>query len=402
MNFKKLNFKQPKYIIPLILLPLLLLLVYQGTQYMKINDSKGVAKQDLSLSLGETQDSILSKNAAYDHLYQNSNSRTMLDGIANDEDSLQQYSDHLDDQQKRYIDSLQITRSMTGKANLNNQKKYYQQKSHLNSDDKDFQRSAEMIRMLNNTSSSSYNEPAEPNTLTEEKHSKASENDVDPVKMLRRQMLMMDSLEKAKDPEYQSALVAENKLKKNKEKLDAFINATLRVHKTSLNPEFNSISKKTESKFIKAVIDENVNGYLGSRIRLRLLEDIVVERFKLTKGSLMYAQISGFDLQRVNLSITSIFYNGEILPINLSVFDLDGMQGLYIPQSDFREMLRELGTNSVQGTQLDSSGEGFFTSMLSGVLSSTSKTISNIIRKNKAKLKYNSYLLLINDKELRK
>ena len=81
---------------------------------------------------------------------------------------------------------------------------------------------------------------------------------------------------------------------------------------------------------------------------------------------------------------------------------MDGMQGLYIPQSDFREMLREMGSNSVQGTQMDSGGESFFTSLFSSLFSSTSKTIANMIRQNKAKLKYNSYLYLINDKELKK
>lgn len=402
MDFRKINFKKPKYIIPLILLPLLLLLGYQGTLYMKKSNSQRVQQQDLSLSLGETQDSILSKNDAYDHLYEKNGSRTMLDGIEKEDDSLQQYSDHLDYRQKRFIDSLQVTRSMANNTGRNINQSYYQQRSTINSDDRDFQRSAELIKMLNTNGNSSLNEPPEKNTATTDRQLGTRENDDDPVKMLRRQMLLMDSLEKSKDPEYQAALAAEDKLKKNKEKLDAFLNATLRVQKSSLNPEFNSIVKDTGSKFIKAVIDENVNGYLGSRIRLRLLDDIVIHKYSLKKGSILYAQISGFALQRVNLSITSIFHEGEILPINLCVFDVDGLQGLFIPQSDFREMMRELGTNSVQGTNLDSGGEGFFTSMFSGLISSTSKMISNIIRKNKAKLKYNSYILLINDKELRK
>lgn len=75
----------------------------------------------------------------------------MLDGIENDEDSLQNYSDNLDDKQKRYIDSLKIMRGLNnglGKNPANNS--YYKQGSQRNSDEKDFQRSSEMIRMLNN------------------------------------------------------------------------------------------------------------------------------------------------------------------------------------------------------------------------------------------------------------
>jgi conjugative transposon TraM protein len=276
---------------------------------------------------------------------------------------------------------------------------YYKQGSQRNSDEKDFQRSAEMIRMLNNQGGGNPNS----NTSTSENQFGSNKKqETDPVKMLKQQFLMMDSLEKAKDPEYQAALASENKLKKNKEKLEAFLNTTLKVDKSSLNPSFNSIAKANNDNFIKAVIDENNKGYLGSRIRFRLLEDINVGKHKINKGTILYGQISGFAMQRVNLNVISILKDGNILPVNLSVFDMDGMQGLYVPQSDFREMLREMGSNSVQGTQMDSSGESFFTSLFSSLFSSTSKTISNMIRQNKAKLKYNSYIYLINDKELNK
>lgn len=106
-------------------------------------------------------------------------------------------------------------------------------------------------------------------------------------------------------------------------------------------------------------------------------------------------------MQRVNLNIVSVLNNGNILPINLTIYDVDGIQGLYVPHSAFREMMRELGQNSVQGTNMDSSGEGFFTSFFSKAFSSTSRTIANLIRQNKVKLKYNSYVYLINDQQLK-
>ena len=401
MDFKKINFKQPKYIFPLILLPVILFLGFQTTKYLDKEKQPEEVSQDLSLNLGETQDSILSKNAAYDDLFQRGDGRSMLDGIDKDEDSLQNYSDNLDDKQKRYIDSLKMVRSLNSRTNGNGGKEsYYKQNSQRNSDEKDFQRSAEMIRMLNNESNGSGQNPNSANQNSFRSAGNEVEND--PVKMLKKQMLMMDSLEKAKNPEYQSALAAENKLKMNKEKMAAFLNSTLRVDKSSLNPSFNSIAKKSGDSFIKAVIDENTKGYLGSRIRFRLLEDINVGKHKINKGTMLYGQISGFSLQRVNLNVISILKDGNILPVNLSVFDMDGMQGLYVPASDFREMLREMGSNSVQGTQMDKGGESFFTSLFSSLFSSTSKTISNMIRQNKAKLKYNSYIYLINDKELKK
>lgn len=192
------------------------------------------------------------------------------------------------------------------------------------------------------------------------------------------------------------------RLKRNKERMEAFLDSTLKVSKAGLNSQFNTISKEKENDFIRAVIDENVKGYSGSRIRFRLLEDVYVgKNRKIDKGTILYGQISGFNMQRVKLNIVSVLYKGEILPINLTIYDNDGMEGLYVPQSAFREMVNEFGSNSMQGQNMSSgSGEGFFTSMWSKLFQSTSTTIANLIRKNKVKLKYNSYVYLINEQEL--
>ena len=208
-------------------------------------------------------------------------------------------------------------------------------------------------------------------------------------------------MEKARDPEYQSKLAAEEKLKISKEKMEEFLNSTFNVSKSGINNKFNAFYKENENSFIKAVIDENNKGYLGSRIQLRLLEDIFVGNKKLSKGSILYGQISGFAMQRVNLSIVSVFTKGEIYPVNLSVYDVDGMKGLYVPESVSRDMIREMGSNSVQGTQMDMGGQGFFTSIGSKLFTSTSKSIANLIKTNKAKLKYNSYVFLIDEKQLK-
>ena len=408
MNLKKINFKQQKYIMPLIALPFVLFGAYQIQTLLADEDVVAPPQQELSLSLGETQDSILTKNEAYDQFFTNGDNRTMLDGLDREEDSLMMYTDNLNDKQRRYIDSLEEAR----KRNLERESRlasgrtsYYEPTSGggrtSRSNDDDYQRSADIIRMLNEGASGTGKQYNGNNPMASNSNTQSREED-DPVKTLRKQMIMLDSLEKSRDPEILAQRKAEEKLKKSRAKMEAFLNSTLKVSKAGLNPQFNSISKERENNFVKAVIDENVTGYLGSRIRFRLLEDVYVGKNKVSKGSILYGQISGFTLQRVNLNIVSILNNGEILPINLSVYDTDGMQGLYVPQSAFREMMRELGENSVQGTTMDNSGQGFFTSLLSRAFQSTSQTIANLIRKNKAKIKYNTHIYLINEKDLSK
>lgn len=393
MNFKKINFKQPRYVIPLIILPFITYGAYDLGKKLEDNKQEITPQNELSLSLGESADSILTKNDAYDQFFSNQDNRTLLEGLEKEEDSTAYYTDNLNEKQKRYIDSLEYVKKRQDIANKrqnDERKNYYNPKQ-----EDDYQRSVEMIRMLNREMKDNNNQSS-----TSIANSK-NEKEEDPVSTLRRQMIMLDSLEKARDPEHIARLQAEEKLKKNKEKMQKFLNSTLTVKKAVLSNHFNTIAKEKENNFIRAVIDENTKGVLGSRIPIRLLEDVLIGKHKLEKGTILYSQISGFTMQRVNLNIVSVLHKGEILPINLSIYDNDGIQGLYVPASAFREMMREMGANSIQGTQMDSSGEGFFTSFFSKMFQSTSQTIANLIRKNKVKLKYNSYLYLINEKDIK-
>lgn len=394
---KKINFKEKKYVLPLLALPFLFLFCYVGAQFVKEDTSEKEKLKELSISLGDTQDSIMTKNDAYDAFFKKEDNRTMLGGLDKEQDSLLNYDDQLSLAQKRKIDSLKAENGRQNRYQTKENQSSYYKPNQSQRDDKDYNRSSEIIKMLNDKS---YGKPEKDYALENPK-TNTQTTQPDPVKYLKEQMLVMDSLEKSRDPEYQNKLAAEQKLKSNKDKMDDFLNSTFNVSKSGINSGFNAFYKEKGNSFIKAVIDENNKGFLGSRIRFRLLEDIFVGNKKITKGSILYGQISGFSMQRVNLNIVSVFTNGEIYPVNLSIYDVDGMKGLYVPQSVFRDMMREMGSNSVQGTQMDMGGKGFFSSIGSSLFTSTSKSIANLIKENKAKLKYNSYVFLIDEKQLK-
>ncbi|WP_228466027.1 conjugative transposon protein TraM [Chryseobacterium balustinum] len=378
-------------------LPFLFLFGYVGAQFVKEDTSEKDKPKELSISLGDTQDSIMTKNDAYDAFFKKEDNRTMLGGLDKEEDSLLNYDDQLSLDQKRKIDSLKAENGRQNRYQAKGNQSSYYRPNQTQRDDKDYNRSSEIIKMLNGKSyEKSENDYASENPKTNTQTAQP-----DPVKYLKEQMLVMDSLEKSRDPEYQSKLAAEQRLKSNKDKMEDFLNSTFNVSKSEINSGFNAFYKEKENSFIKAVIDENNKGFLGSRIRFRLLEDIFVGNKKICKGSILYGQISGFSMQRVNLNVISVFTKGEIYPVNLSIYDVDGMKGLYVPQSVFRDMMREMGSNSVQGTQMDMGGKGFFSSIGSSLFTSTSKSIANLIKENKAKLKYNSYVFLIDEKQLK-
>jgi conserved protein found in conjugate transposon traM len=394
-KIKKINFKQPKYIIPLIVLPVLLFIGYQFIDLINGDDKTKQAQQEISTSLGKVDAPILSKNKAYDNLFndENKDGRTMIQGFDKENDSLFAYTDNLNEQQKRYLDSIEYVQKngFNQKQSAKARESYYTPNADAQKqqDDEDFNRSMEMMRMLNEGNKS--------------EETKQEEKEYDPVKGLREQMLFLDSLEKSKDPAYKRQMEAQGRMKANKDKMDEFLNSTMQVSKTRNLGAFNHISKQKENFTIKSVIDENIKGYLGSRIRLRLLEDIFIgkKKVQVKKGTFLYAEISGFSQQRVFLNIVSVMVDNDIYPINLSIYDMDGMKGLYVPSSAFREMTRELGANSIQGVNVES-GQGFFTSLAGNLFQSASQAVTAIIRKNKVTLKYNSYIYLIDEKDLKK
>lgn len=406
---KKLNLKQPKYVLPLIALPFVLMIGYfyvQFTENSGKDKNKLAESKDISTDFGKVgeRSEIKGKADAYaDFFDKRTDGRTMIDGFGDEHESLEKFDDDLSERQKRHIDSMNYVRE---KERLNNLSRQANRQSYYNAmdakqskerEDDQYDRSMKMLKMLNGDNNG-VNNSGKADTRSAEN----SDWKKDQMTLMREQMMLMDSIEKANNPELKNQAKAIEKMKKNEKEMDFFLNSTLDVTKASKSTEFNSIFRQRENNFIKAVIDENIKGFAGSRIRIRLLEDVYVRNAKISKGTPLYALISGFSLQRVNLNIVSVMHQNEILPISLNIYDVDGMEGLYVPSSAFREMTRSMGENIVQGQNLSSGSADFFTTTLSSVYQSTSKTISDVIRKNKAKIKYNSFVYLIDNKELEK
>ena len=73
---------------------------------------------------------------------------------------------------------------------------------------------------------------------------------------------------------------------------------------------FNTLTENDpEPNLIKAIIDENVKAVDGSRVRMRLLDDIEINETVVPKGTYIYALMSGFGSQRVKGNVKSILIN---------------------------------------------------------------------------------------------
>ena len=171
---------------------------------------------------------------------------------------------------------------------------------------------------------------------------------------------------------------------------------------------FNTLRENDpEPNLIKAIVDEDVKAVDGSRVRLRLLDDIEINEVVIPKGTYIYALMSGFGNQRVKGNVKSILVNDELIKVNLSIFDTDGLEGLYVPGSSFRETTKDVASGAMSNTSTLTSSSGntgnpltqWGNQAITNAVQKTSNSISKALRKNSAKIKYGTFVYLINGKE---
>lgn len=169
---------------------------------------------------------------------------------------------------------------------------------------------------------------------------------------------------------------------------------------------FNTLAEnEPEPNLIKAIIDEDVKAVDGSRVRLRLLDEVEINGIVLAKGSYMYATMSGFGQQRVKGTVKSLMVDDELLKVSLTLYDTDGMEGLYVPNSSFRETTKDIASGAMGGNMSINNGSygnnvaQWGMQAIQNAYQQTTGAIAKAIRKNKVKLKYGTFVYLVNSRE---
>lgn len=119
--------------------------------------------------------------------------------------------------------------------------------------------------------------------------------------------------------------------------------------------------------------------------------------------------MSGFSQQRVKGTVNSVMIDEEIHKINLSIYDTDGLEGLYVPSSSFRETAKDVGSsalsNNMNINDNTSSGNSVTQWAMQGIQNAyqkTSNAISKAIKTNRVRVKYGTKVYLINGKSQKK
>jgi conjugative transposon TraM protein len=154
---------------------------------------------------------------------------------------------------------------------------------------------------------------------------------------------------------------------------------------------------------IKACVHENCSLINGQSVRLRLLEPVQVGTTLIPRNSMISgeARIQG---DRLEISIQSLEYRGNIIQVELTVYDTDGQEGIFIPGSleinAFKEMAGSIGSNLGTSISLTQSTAQQLTSGLGkGVIQSGSQYLSKKFQTVNVKLKAGYKVLLLSNLE---
>lgn len=154
-----------------------------------------------------------------------------------------------------------------------------------------------------------------------------------------------------------------------------------------------------ERNTLQVQIDRTVVLKEGDDVVLRLLEDARIQDLRLPRQSRIVAQAK-VEGNRMHLIVKSIEQLGRILPIKLSAYDMDGQEGVYIPELENMSALKEMGANigGTMGTSFtfaSSAKDQLISEATRGVMQGASQLLQKKLRTIKVTIKggYKLYLM---------
>ena len=133
------------------------------------------------------------------------------------------------------------------------------------------------------------------------------------------------------------------------------------VSKPEANPEqpingFYSFDKSQQQpdsqNAVQAVIHETQTLVNGATVKMRLASDIYINGVMIPRETFVYGMAS-LNGERLAIKINGIRYQNNLFPVELAVFDLDGLDGIYIPGAINREVAKEGADKGLQSVGLN-------------------------------------------------
>ena len=154
---------------------------------------------------------------------------------------------------------------------------------------------------------------------------------------------------------------------------------------------------------IRACVAEDQTVTTGARLKFRLLEPLQVGGVLVPANTPLYGTVR-IEGQRMAVTVNSIESGGNILPVELTAYDIDGQAGLFVPNTAERTAMKEAAANigGSFGTSISfarSASQQLVMDVTRGVLGGGSQYLATKMREVKVSVKANYQLLLISKKQ---
>jgi len=151
-----------------------------------------------------------------------------------------------------------------------------------------------------------------------------------------------------------------------------------------------NIAPKTDSaaqpfRAVPAVIAGKQKVADGGAVKLRLTDTLTVKNQVLPKGQELFG-VCQVTNQRLLLTIRNIRLDKQILPVNLTVFSLDGMPGIPAPEAEISGPAISAGDNAIQSMQFLSVDQSIGAQAAAGGVNAAKSIFSKKTRKIKVRL----------------
>lgn len=111
------------------------------------------------------------------------------------------------------------------------------------------------------------------------------------------------------------------------------------------------LSDLDQSPNVTAVIHETQTLVAGSTVKLRLTSDVYIKGILIPSATFVFGTAT-LQNERLLITISSINYRNNLLPVLLSVHDIDGVAGVYIPGSINRDVAKQSADQSLSSVEL--------------------------------------------------
>lgn len=149
---------------------------------------------------------------------------------------------------------------------------------------------------------------------------------------------------------------------------------------------------------IQAVIHETQTLVAGSTVKLRLVNDVFINGVLIPKNNFLFgeAMLNG---ERLDIKINSIRFQNSLFPVELSVFDLDGLEGIYIPGAITRDAAKQSTDRAIQGIGLTSLDPSWEAQAAGAGIDAAKNLISKKVKLVKVTVKAGYKILLWDEKQ---